>query len=63
MNEHKKSLDESKKTLLQSFNEIAAILKALVHPSRLKILILLLNEPQTFQKLLDEIKLKNLGPG
>ena len=52
------SLEESQKTLLQSFGEITDILKAISHPNRFKILILLLDGSKTFQTLLDKTKLK-----
>ena len=52
------SLEESQKTLLQSFGEITDILKAISHPNRFKILILLLDGAKTFQTLLDKTKLK-----
>ena len=52
------SLVESQKTLLQSFGEITDILKAISHPNRFKILILLFSGPQTFQTFLDELNLK-----
>lgn len=52
------SLVESQKTLLQSFGEITDILKAISHPNRFKILILLLDGSKTFQTLLDKTKLK-----
>ena len=53
-----KSLEEIQKSLLQSFSEVSTILKAINEPNRLKILILLLCEPQTFQNLLIETELK-----
>lgn len=58
MTEDEKSLEKSQESLLQSYNDIITILKAMGHPNRLKILILLLTEPLSFQTLLDELKLK-----
>lgn len=58
MTEHKKSLENSQESLLQSFNDIIDILKTIAHPNRFKILILLLTGPQAFQSLLEELKLK-----
>ncbi|MHA2297931.1 MAG: ArsR/SmtB family transcription factor [Candidatus Hodarchaeales archaeon] len=58
MMESQKPLDESQKSLLQSLDEVTAVLKAISHPNRFKILVLLLTGPQSFQILLDETKLK-----
>jgi predicted transcriptional regulator len=55
---NKKSLEGAQQSLLQSSREITAILKAISHPNRFKILILLLSGPQTFQTFLDELNLK-----
>ncbi|MCK9152282.1 ArsR/SmtB family transcription factor [Methanobacterium alcaliphilum] len=54
----KNDLNPSQEFLLKSFDEIVPILKALGNPSRLTILILLVNGPVSFQTLLDELKLK-----
>jgi predicted transcriptional regulator len=43
---------------LQSFSEVSTVLKAISEPNRLKILIFLLSEPQSFQDLLAETNLK-----
>ena len=56
--ENKNPLDKSQELLLSSFDEIIAILTAMRHPNRFKILILLLKRPMTFQALLDEMNLK-----
>jgi DNA-binding HxlR family transcriptional regulator len=56
--ENKTPLDKSQKLLLSSFDEIIAILTAIGHPNRFKILILLLKGPMTFQALLEEMNLK-----
>ena len=53
MMESKNSLDKSEELLLNSFDEITAILTAIGHPNRFKILILLLKGPLTFQALLE----------
>ena len=58
MMENKNPLDKSQELLLSSFDEIIAILTAMRHPNRFKILILLLKGPMTFQALLDEMNLK-----
>lgn len=58
MAEHNKSFEELQESLLQSFNNILAILRTIGHPNRFKILILLLTGPQTFQSLLEELKLQ-----
>ena len=58
MNEDQKSPEATQQSLLQSSREITAILKAISHPNRFKILILLLSGPQTFQTFLDELNLK-----
>ncbi len=58
MMENKTPLDKSQKLLLSSFDEIIAILTAIGHPNRFKILILLLKGPMTFQALLEEMNLK-----
>ncbi|MHA2232613.1 MAG: ArsR/SmtB family transcription factor [Candidatus Hodarchaeales archaeon] len=58
MNEDRKSLEDAQKSLLQSSSEITAILKAISHPNRFKILTLLFSGPQTFQTFLDELNLK-----
>jgi len=54
----KNHLDKSEELLLNSFDEITAILTAIGHPNRFKILILLLKGPLTFQALLKEMNLK-----
>lgn len=51
-------LNPSQEFLFKSFNEIVPILKAIGNPNRLKILILLVNGPVSFQTLLDEMNLK-----
>jgi len=53
MMKSKDPLDKS-----QEFDEIIAILTAIGHPNRFKILILLLKGPLTFQALLNEMNLK-----
>jgi DNA-binding HxlR family transcriptional regulator len=53
MMKSKDPLDKS-----QEFDEIIAILTAIGHPNRFKILILLLKGPLTFQRLLNEMNLK-----
>lgn len=58
MNEDQKSLEAAQQSLLQSSREITAVLKAISHPNRFKILILLLSGPQTFQTFLEELSLK-----
>lgn len=52
------SLDESQELLFNSFDEIVALLKAIGHSNRFKILILLLKGPMTFQGLLNEMNVK-----
>ena len=51
-------MDKSQESLLISFDEITAILTAIGHPNRFKILILLLKGPLTFQALLKATNLK-----
>ncbi len=58
MNEDQKSLETAQQSLLQSSREITAILKAISHPNRFRILTLLLSGPQTFQTFLEELNLK-----
>jgi len=58
MMESKNPLDKSEELLLNSFDEITALLTAIGHPNRFKILILLLKGPLTFQALLKEMNLK-----
>lgn len=50
--------DESQELFFSSFDEIVAILKAIGHPNRFKILILLLKGPLSFQELLDTMNLQ-----
>jgi DNA-binding HxlR family transcriptional regulator len=52
------SLEESQNTLLQSFGKISNILRAISHPNRFKVLILLLDGPKKFQTLLEKTELK-----
>ncbi|MFX0095718.1 MAG: ArsR/SmtB family transcription factor [Candidatus Hodarchaeota archaeon] len=52
-----KTLEESQNSLLESFDELDAILKAIGHHNRFKILILLLTGPLTFQSLLNKMNL------
>ena len=54
----KNPLEKSQELLLRSFDEITAILTAIGHPNRFKILILLLTGPMTFQTLLEEMNLQ-----
>ena len=54
----KNPLEKSQELLLHSFDEITAILTAIGHPNRFKILILLLTGPMTFQTLLEEMNLQ-----
>jgi DNA-binding HxlR family transcriptional regulator len=56
--ESKNPLDKSQELLLASFDEITALLTAIGHPNRFKILILLLKGPLTFQALLENTNLK-----
>lgn len=56
--ESKNPIDNSQELLLNSFDEIISILKAIGHPNRFKILILLLTGPMNFQTLLDKLNLK-----
>ena len=58
MMESKNPLDKSEELFLNSFDEIIALLTAIGHPNRFKILILLLKGPLTFQALLKEMNLK-----
>ena len=50
--------DESQEFFFNSFDEIFAILKAIGHPNRLRVLIFLLKGPLSFQELLDTMKLQ-----
>ncbi len=52
------SLIELRESLQRSFNELMIVLKALGTPNRLKILIILLEEPKTFQELIDNVEIK-----
>lgn len=52
------SLIELRESLQRSFNELMVVLKALGTPNRLKILIILLEEPKTFQELIDNVEIK-----
>jgi DNA-binding transcriptional ArsR family regulator len=61
MMKSKNPLDKSEELLFNSFDEITAILTAIGHPNRLKILILLLKGTLTFQALLKEMNLKKIG--
>ena len=54
----KNPLEKSQELLLRSFDEITAILTAIGHPNRFKILILLLTGPMTFQTLLEKMNLQ-----
>jgi len=47
-----------RESLQRSFNELMQVLKALGTPNRLKILIILLEEPKTFQELIDTVEIK-----
>ena len=49
------SLIDLRESLQRSFNELMLVLKALGTPNRLKILIILLEEPKTFQELIDSV--------
>lgn len=53
----KKTLEELQESLQNSFQNIITILKALGTPNRLKILIILLEGPKTFQELADNLQL------
>ncbi len=50
--------DESQELFFDSFDEIVAILKAIGHPNRFRILILLLKGPLSFRELLDTMNLQ-----
>ena len=50
--------EELANSLKISFNEVLAGLKALSTDSRLKVLIMLLQGPKTFQELMDQIAIK-----
>ena len=52
------SLIDLRESLQRSFNELMQVLKALGTPNRLKILIILLEEPKTFQELIDNVEIK-----
>ena len=52
------SLIDLRESLQRSFNELMLVLKALGTPNRLKILIILLEEPKTFQELIDNVEIK-----
>lgn len=54
---NKKIVEELQESLQKSFQNIIIILKALSTPNRLKILIILLEGPKTFQELADNLKL------
>lgn len=54
----KSDLDPSQEFLLNFSNDIVSILKTLAHNNRFRILVLLLNEPLTFQTLLEKTDLK-----
>lgn len=56
--EKKGNLNSSKEFLLNSAPEIISILKIIAHQKRFEILILLLEGPLTFQKLLEKTTLK-----
>jgi len=51
-------LIDLRESLQRSFNELMLVLKALGTPNRLKILIILLEEPKTFQELIDNVEIK-----
>ena len=53
----KKTAKELHDDLLDSFEEIIVVLKAIGTPKRLKILILLLAGPKTFQELSEKLEL------
>ena len=53
----KKTLEELQESLQGSFQNIISILKAISTPNRLKILIILLEGPKTFQELGDNLQL------
>ena len=55
----KKPIEVTQNLLQKSFERISTILKAMGQVYRLKILIMLLSEPRTFQTLCDETDLKN----
>ena len=55
----KKPIEVTQNSLQKSFERISTILKAMGQENRLKILIMLLSEPRTFQTLCDETDLKN----
>ena len=50
--------ERSQELLFNSFSEIIAILKAMGHPNRFKILVLLLKGPLSFQELLNSMNLQ-----
>lgn len=50
--------DKSQELFFNSFSEIIAILKAMGHPNRFKILVLLLKGPLSFQEILDSMNLQ-----
>ncbi|NHJ31555.1 MAG: winged helix-turn-helix transcriptional regulator, partial [Asgard group archaeon] len=52
------SLMELRESLQRSFNELMLVLKAFGTPNRLKILIILLEGPKTFQELIDSVEIK-----
>jgi len=52
------SIMELRESLQRSFNELMVVLKAFGTPNRLKILIILLEEPKTFQELIDNVEIK-----
>lgn len=58
MTKSKTPSDSSQDLLLNSFDEIVPILRAIGHPNRLKILIFLLEGPLSFQELLNTMNLQ-----
>jgi len=55
---HRKSAEYLQEELLKSLAAMTSMLKAIDHPNRFRILVLLLEESQTFQMLLCKMKLK-----
>ncbi len=52
---------ELQQRLLAAFDDLVSLLGAVGHPKRLRILIFLLDEPQTFKGLLAETRLRKSG--
>lgn len=55
------TLKDSQEMLQNSFDDITLVLKSISHPSRLKILILIMKGALSFQALLDMMGLKKSG--